>query len=382
MKNTKKKVVVANEEQLVSLPPELVQFIDEAHTKEQLAELYQTETSKLTGKVVDAELSSFAVTAVVNEMRKEKKRSNFVRAEADQVVGFIMGDSGTWDKIANMIAAAKAYIKKTSIAQAVQENYINGDGQVLDRRDKIFGKANEHYLEPLKENVSDCTRTLYLIGRIGEDATFKRGTIQTNDAPLCRAWGKAATHQFLPCTTFGIVKENTADNFKLNASKAEETTSVFKALNEEMDCGQIFIDVVTPQLTEITKVERMYELISEAWDRFLMVKGKVSWIARDRPSPFGAINMGIMDDSGNELVVSLPEQVSKDFGELSEVIVYGKPDRGDLKVVDESTGKAIYQKGKGEVMLKAVGVYVVKATPADVYSSDASNGEDIEGWVA
>jgi hypothetical protein len=187
----------------------------------------------------------------------------------------------------------------------------------------------------------------------------------------------------MPCTTFGIVKENTKDTFKLNASLAEDTTSVFKAINEDMDCGKIFMDVVTPQITEILNVERMYELTKEAWDRLMFVRGRVSWIARDRESYFHTIKMGIMDASGNELVVELPEQVSKDYGELSDIIVIGKPDRSDLKVVDESTGKATYEKGKGPVILKAVGVYVVKATPTDVFSAEGEGEvKNIEGWVS
>jgi hypothetical protein len=158
---------------------------------------------------------------------------------------------------------------------------------------------------------------------------------------------------------------------------------VFKAINEDMDCGKIFMVVVTPQLIEITKVERMYELCKEAWDRLFFVRGRVSWIARDRESYFHTIKMGIMDAEGNELVVELPEQVSKDYGELSDIIVAGKPDRSDLKVVEEGTNRATYQKGKGPVILKAVGVYVIKATPTDVYSSDVQGEEqNIEGWVA
>ena len=62
-------------------------------------------------------------------------------------------------------------------------------------------------------------------------------------------------------------------------------------------------ECVADKLTEITKVETMYELIKEAWDRFLYVKGKVTWIGRDRPTPFGSIKMGIMDDEGNELII-------------------------------------------------------------------------------
>jgi len=339
----------------------------------------------LENKVVATELEDFSITAVINEIRKAKKReemkTNKPKVEASRVVGFIIGDSGHWDKIGSMIGQAKAYIKKHSIPEAINAGYINGDGAFLDTRQKLFGKPNPNYGVPLSGKEVDSTRTMYLCARIGDDETYKIGTIQTNDAAMCRGWGKASQHQFVPCATWGIVKELTATSFKLNASGAEETTSVFQAINDEMNVGEIFYSCVVGNLTEITKVETMYELIKEAWDRFLFVKGKVTWIGRDRPTPFGSIKMGIMDDEGNELVISLPEQVSKDFGELSEVIVYGKPDRSDLKVVGEDN-KATYLKGQGPVMLNAVGVYVVKATPSDVYSTDASGNEkDIEGWV-
>jgi len=369
----------------VSLPEALTPFLD-SHTESELQELLGVQVAKLENKVPAASLEEFAIAAVINEMRKEKKHAEFLKQpkkEATQFVGFIMGDGGTWDKIANMISAAQSYVKKHSIGEAIANGYINGDGAILDTRAKIFGKPNGNYGKPLKEKVTDASRTMYLIGRLGEDQTFKYGTITTNDAALCRGWSSASAHQYMPCTTFGIVKENTKDTFKLNASLAEDTTSVFKAINEDMDCGKIFMDVVTPQITEILNVERMYELTKEAWDRLMFVRGRVSWIARDRESYFHTIKMGIMDASGNELVVELPEQVSKDYGELSDIIVIGKPDRSDLKVVDESTGKATYEKGKGPVILKAVGVYVVKATPTDVFSAEGEGEvKNIEGWVS
>jgi hypothetical protein len=338
--------------------------------------------AKLKGKVAEASLVAFTISAVINEIRKDVKRATFVpKAEASPVVGIIVADTGLWDKIGNMISVAQAYVKRTSIAVAVRDQYINGDGQVLDRRQKLFGKPNPDYLKPLKEKVVDSSRTLGLIGRIGESQVFKYGTIQTNDGALARGWNKIKF--FTPCQTFGIVKDNPDDGFfKLNSSQAEGTTSIFKAVKEDMDVDAIFHQVVDPQLTAITAVERTYELIKEAYDRTLFVKGTVAWIARDRPNNWGAIRMGLMDDDGNEIVVSIPEYLSKDFGELSKLIVIGKPDRGDLKVVDDETKKTTWEKKKGDVYLQALGIYVSERTPEDVYSADAlGETAQIEGWI-
>ena len=336
----------------VSLPSRLEPFVGQ-YTREQLTSMLGEQAAILENKVVAAELEDFSITAVINEIRKEKKReemkANKPKVEAARVIGFIIGDAGHWDKISSMIGQAKAYIKKHNIPEAINAGYINGDGAFLDTRQKLFGKPNDKFGTPLTGKEVDSTRTMYLCARIGDNPKYKIGSIQTNDAAMCRGWGKASQHQFVPCATWGIVKELTETSFKLNASGAEETTSVFQAITEEMNVGEIFYECVADKLTEITKVETMYELIKEAWDRFLYVKGKVTWIGRDRPTPFGAIKIGIMDDEGNELVVSLPEQVTKDFGELSEIIVYGKPDRSDLKVVGDD-GKATYSKGQGPVI--------------------------------
>lgn len=366
----------------VVVPEELTSYLDR-YSAEELVTMFNDQIGKLTGKVPESGLKGFAISGVKNEIRKDVKRAAFVpKAEASPVIGFIVADTGLWDKIGNMIAAAQAYVKKTSIAIAVRDQYINGDGQVLDRRKKIFGRDNKDYLKPLKEKVVDSSRTLGLIARIGDGTDYKYGTIQTNDGPLARGWSKVRF--FTPCQTFGIVKDNPKEGFfKLNSSQAEETTSIFKAVKEDIDVNAIFHQVIDPQLTAITAVERTYELIKEAYDRTLFVQGTVAWIARDRPNNWGAIRMGLMDDDGNEIVVSIPEYIGKDFGELSKVIVIAKPDRGDLKVVDDETKKTTWEKGKGDVYLQALGIYVVERTPEDVYSADAlGDTKEIEGWIS
>ena len=367
----------------IQVPEGLKQFLGQ-YTAEELATMLQDQMEKLTGKVAAANIVSLSIVGVINEVRKANRKAAFNAGktfkEAEQVVGFIVGDGGLWDKIAMMRNTVQSYIKKNSVESAINNNKINGDGQILDQRKKIFGKENEGYLSPLKDNVTDCSRALYLIARINGDPTYKFGSINTNSAALARGWSKIRFA--VPCSTFGIVKENNESGFKLNSSEAEETTSVFRAVKEDMDIAAIFDQVITPKLIEITAVEREYELTKEAWDRMVFVEGRVAWIARDRPTPFGAIKMGLMDDNGVEIVVQIPEQVPKDFGELSRVVVIGKPDRGDLKTVDEDTRKVSYLKGKGEVYIQAVGIFVKEGTPVDVMGSEAlGEGKEIEGWV-
>lgn len=377
--------VVPNVSSGPTLPTEIIALIEKFNGESNgrpILEIYNEQLEKLKGKVIEAKLVDFAISGTLNEIRKDVKRAAFVpKAEVSPVVGFIVADTGLWDKINNMIQAAQSYVKSHSIDLAVRDQYINGDGQVLDRRKKIFGKDNKDYLKPLKDKVVDSSRTLGLIARIADGTDYKYGTIQTNDAPLARGWSKVRF--YTPCQTFGIVKDNPKEGFfKLNSSQAEETTSIFKAVKEDIDVDAIFHQVVDPQLTAITAVERTYELIKEAYDRTLFVKGTVAWIARDRVNNWGAIRMGIMDDDGNELIVSIPEYLSKDFGELSKVVVIGKPDRGDLKIVDDETKKTTWEKKKGDVYLQAIGIYVIERTPEDVYSADVlGETTQIEGWI-
>jgi hypothetical protein len=370
----------------VELPKELSRFVNpqEGMGYCQVVDLYKEQLAKLAGKVPEVKLTEFAIVGVQNEIRKDQKRKEGTfkpKAEAMPIVGFIVTDTGLWDKIQNIQQAAQAFVKKNGMATAIRDQYVDGDGHILDKREKLFGKPNPNYLKPLKEGVVDASRTLGLIAKIGNDDSFKYGTIQTNNAALARGWSKVKF--YIPCQTFGIIKSNEKDGFfKANSSEAEETTSVFKALKEFGDVDKIFLDVINPQLTEIANVERVYELIKEAYDRTLFVKGRVAWIGRERPNNWGAIRMGIMDDDNNEIVVSIPEHIGKDFGELSQVIVIGKPDRGDLKVTDEKTGKSHYERDKGDVYLQAIGIYVLARTPEDVYSSNAGSNEEIEGWLS
>ena len=359
---------------------------------EDITNMYADSYKVLEDKGVKENLEILAVNGVKNMVRKLTKKATFEpKAKAVGLVGFVIGDSGLWDKIKQMRDKITKYVEKNGLEAAVQANLINGDNQVLDQREKLFGKENINYLEPIEKTVNgkvikvvDKTRTLHLIARLNGSKEYKYGTIQTNDPSLAVGWGKVK--KFIPCQTFGIIKEDPegVNGFKLNSSQAEDTTSIFKAIKDEMDVDKIFMDTISKDIEKVSEVEKFHEAYKDVYGATIFVKGIVAWINRDRPSPFGSIKMGLMDeDTGDIVVVSIPEQVTADFGEQSVVVVLGRTDRQDLRDIDEN-GKTTWTKDAGDVAINAVGIYPVKGlvTPTDLNRPEVLEDErEIEGWV-
>ena len=380
----------------VGMPSELYALMNagnlgESFKQDELEEMYTEACVELETRGVKENISTLALNGVRNKLRKLTKKKDFEpKAKAVGIVGFLIGDGGLWDKIAQMRAAAKRCADKNGIQAALDAGLINKDNMVLDTRKTIFGKENTNYGQTIDKEVKgkivtieDATRTLHLIARINGNKQYKYGTIQTNSKALAIGWGKVKF--FAPCQTFGIVKEDPEGSnfFKLNSSQAEDTLSIFKAVKEDMDVEKIFLDVITPELTEISGVEKFHESYKDVYGAIIFVKGMVAWINRDRPSPFGDIKMGLMDEDGHMVTVSIPENIASEFGEQSVVIAYGRTKRQDLRQ-DGEDGKTTWLKGQGEVAIQAVGVYGIKGlvTPTDLNRPEALNDEkEIEGWI-
>ena len=156
-------------------------------------------------KGVTANLEKLSYNAVLNLVRKKTKpKVEYVpKAKADQVVGFVIADSGIFDKVEMMVGEAKRYVNKYGMSAAEGKKFINKEGEPLDTRDMVFGKPNEDKGKPLGQRDKDGnfvynherSRTLDLIAKLpakeGEEAPdWQLGTIQTNDNQLSLAWGK------------------------------------------------------------------------------------------------------------------------------------------------------------------------------------------------
>jgi len=371
------------------------QLVDKDQTPINAIALYNQNYAELVGKAVKANLEILALNQTSVAINKKLKAKDFVpKNSAKAIVGFIVGDGGLYDKIANMKVAAKNYISKHSVAEARHSHeimtkqgpktippYINEKNEILDQREKIFGKPNDGYLKPLKANAKDSSRTLYVVARISGKDEFIFTTLQSNDDKLCKGWNNIKF--FTPMTTFVNVKgeakeEGEASDITFSSSSAEDTMTIFRALkDEELDVAEIFAKIYENQLTKLADLESEHELVKDAWDRKFFVKGIVSSVDTEHTDYYGRYKMRLIDpeDNGVEIVVKIPKQVPINFGEGSTVVVLGKSERFVRKEDDKWVD--------GDVGLVAYGIYAIPdlATPAEnIEDQPLDEGTPINGW--
>ena len=333
-----------------------------------------------------------AVTNVMNSYRREKS-FQLVRKKGNiQVLyGFIVGDLGLFDRAEMIRNQVKSYIRKEGIEAAREAQLIDGDNRILDQRAQIYGRENPNYLEVLPPELHLRSRTLLMIARKNGDKTFKLGSIHTEDNRLARAWDKVKF--YTPCQVPINLKEEIEDrktkegkvvifgDFKANSSSAQETTSIFKAIKEDWDVDKILIETVEKQITPIEKIEEVHNATKDVWDRRIIIRGAVTWVSIDRPTPFGSIWMQVMDPDNEENVVRcmIPEHLSIDFGEGSEIIIFGKTKVSKYR--DKDSGELV----EGDVIVDVHGIYPIPGLSTSREASIPETLEDeteIEGWIS
>ena len=333
-----------------------------------------------------------AVTSVMNSYRREKSFQLVGKKGNIQVLyGFIVGDLGLFDRAEMIRNQVKSYIRKEGIEAAREAQLIDGDNRILDQRAQIYGRENPNYLEVLPPELHLRSRTLLMIARKNGDKTFKLGSIHTEDNRLARAWDKVKF--YTPCQVPINLKEEIEDrktkegkvvifgDFKANSSSAQETTSIFKAVKEDWDVDKILMETVEKQITPIEKIEEVHNATKDVWDRRIIIRGAVTWVSIDRPTPFGSIWMQVMDPDNEENVVRcmIPEHLSIDFGEGSEIIIFGKTKVSKYR--DRDSGELV----EGDVIVDVHGIYPIPGLSTSREASIPETLEDeteIEGWIS
>ena len=333
-----------------------------------------------------------AVTSVMNSYRREKSFQLVGKKGNIQVLyGFIVGDLGLFDRAEMIRNQVKSYIRKEGIEAAREAQLIDGDNRILDQRAQIYGRENPNYLEVLPPELHLRSRTLLMIARKNGDKTFKLGSIHTEDNRLARAWDKVKF--YTPCQVPINLKEEIEDrktkegkvvifgDFKANSSSAQETTSIFKAIKEDWDVDKILMETVEKQITPIEKIEEVHNATKDVWDRRIIIRGAVTWVSIDRPTPFGSIWMQVMDPDNEENVVRcmIPEHLSIDFGEGSEIIIFGKTKVSKYR--DKDSGELV----EGDVIVDVHGIYPIPGLSTSREASIPETLEDeteIEGWIS
>jgi len=338
---------------------------------------WEVECKALNEKGLKGDLSKLACHAVANNYRRKKqfqqKKDDSTR---EALYGFVIGDSGIFDKAQQIRNEAKRYIDEHGVQAAKEAQLINEDGEILDQRPTIFGRVNPKHLEPLDPNLKVRNRTLYGIFRKNGSKTFKLTSIQTADNKLALAWNKVKL--FTPCQTVAIIKEELKTEVKANSSQMEGSSTIFKAVKEDMAVDSIVLDTLGPMVSPIKDLEEHHKTFADAWDRKIVLKGIVAWLNVDRPTSFGSIYMGLMDPEDEESLVRvlIPEHLPITFGELSEVIVLGKTRRSKYK--DKESGKLV----EGDVIVDVYAVYALPglSTPKEGRGEETDD-QEVEGWI-
>jgi len=320
-----------------------------------------------------------AVNALMNKYRKQAQfqKTMTTKQKAEQIIGFLIGDMGLIDKAEQIRQKAKRYIEEHGVEAAIEEQLINQAGQVLDTREQIYGRPNPKYLEPLDPNLHIRSRTLLgFFKKANTEEPFKFATIHTEDNVLAKAWSNVKF--YIPCTTYGIIKEDNEHEMKVNSSTAENTKTVFRPMKEDIDVDKIVMDYAEKHLTKLSELERYHEHVKEAWDRRVVVRGIVSWINIDRPTSYGSIWMGLMDPEDETVSVRclIPDHLTIDFAEASEVLVFGRTRR--YKSRDEN-GELV----DADVIVDVQAIYplVGLTIPREATSKQQEEEVEISGWV-
>ncbi|MGB9855824.1 MAG: hypothetical protein ACPLKS_04715 [Caldisericum exile] len=324
--------------------------------------------------------SRLAVNALMNRYRRQtqfQQRMN-TKQKAELLSGFLIGDMGLVDRAEQIRRKAKSYIEEHGVQAAIEAQLINESGEVLDTREKIYGRDNPKYLEPLDPNLHIRSRTLIGFFRRNGDAEYKYTTVHTEDNGLAKAWDKVKF--YMPCTTYGIVREDSNGEMKVNSSSSKETLTVFKASRDEIDIDKVVMEYVNKNLTRISDIEMLHEQLKDAWDRKIVVRGIVSWINIDRPTPFGSVWMGLMDSEDETVTVRclIPDHLTIDFSENSEIVVFGRTRRNKTRDEDGDLIDA-------DVIIDVHAIYPLPGLviPRDAVESTRQSNEELEidGWI-
>jgi hypothetical protein len=109
-----------------------------------------------------------------------------------------------------------------------------------------------------------------------------------------------------------------------------------------------------------------------------VVRGIVSWINIDRPTSYGSIWMGLMDPEDETVSVRclVPDHLTIDFAEASEILVFGKTRR--YKSRDEN-GELV----DADVIIDVQAIYplVGLTIPRETTSKQQEEEVEISGWI-
>jgi len=113
----------------------------------EVEEIFEAKYKELNEGKVKGDLDKLAINKTMSEYRRVVNRqlrsTTFTpKAKAEAIYGIIVGGMGFRDKAQEMRRNAKRYAEKNGLQEARDKQLIDGDNNVLDQRETIFGKEN------------------------------------------------------------------------------------------------------------------------------------------------------------------------------------------------------------------------------------------------
>ena len=349
-------------------------------TYEEVLKKYQEEYKALEDLGFKGNKERLAYAKTFDYFRRQAyaREAKGQRRVPEHFEGFLWGALPFRDRAQEIRERAKLYVKRHGKVAAMQEQLIDREGNILDTREKIFGRDNPNYLKPLDPNLKLYEKTLFGIFRAPNE-DFKFTSFQTTNNALAAAWEKISMPKrcFVPCETWALRAGDGTMN-KLSGSVAQDTKTVFRPIERDWDIEKIIRETMKEDFVPLDEVETHYEDFKDAWDRYIVVEGMIVNITPEWRSQWWGVPARLIDPEGETdatVRIYIPNFWKINFGEYTEAIILGKTRRSMR--YDRETGT----REAGDVVIDCHGIFPLPGLTTSPSESISEEEEEFEGWV-
>jgi len=319
----------------------------------------------------------------VKERRPGKDRSKY---KLGVFVGFKIGDTGMQDAAQKMRDWAEFVTNNQGLEEAIKQGLITvSEGQtvILDSRAKVFGRVNKQYGLPLDPKLRLRSRNIIMLAREASGKKLEYTRLQTNDNKLAQAWSQLPADRLV--TFPARIQKHDNSGYLLSSSSDEKNKTIFKEVKEPIDFDAEFEKTLGQDVIPIEDLIAYHDATTKSWERYVVLKGVVSYIGLDNETYRGIPCSLIDPESGyeaeNQVRFYMPDHIRINFGQYSTVYVLGK-----IKPVTEQDPADPDKKKKitVDVSVDTWGVRPIKGLATPARSSLIEEDEDvtqIEGFV-
>jgi hypothetical protein len=317
----------------------------------------------------------------IKPVKATKDRSKYKLAT---FVGFRIGDLGMYDQAQKMRDWADFVVRDRGLETAVKQELVSitaGKPVVLDTRKNIFGRVNKDRGLPLDPRLKLRSRNIILLAKEAKGKRYEYTRLQTNDNKLAVVWGQLPEHTLV--TFPARIQRHDGAGYLLSSSSAQESKTVFKQVDEEINYFDEYIKALGIDVTPIDDLIPYHNSTEDSWERYVIVRGIVTYIGigneNFRGTPCALIDKETGYDTEYQVKFYVPDHLRIKFGQYSEIILLGKTK--PIKEVDPDNAK---RKVTVAVSIDAWGIMTVPGkttSPRKSLLEDDDDEIDFEGFI-